>query len=379
MGSEPQTILQVIATLAPGGAERVVVDLCRHLDRDRFRPVICHLYPPSDLGQTPEAQGIEIVGPLATRRADPRLPWRLAAVVRRHRPSLVHLHLAPCGVWYTVAYVLRLSRVPFIYTNHSVYTELPLYARVALPLTHRLARWITCVSEDSARTMVHRFPFARRRYSVIRNGIALSRVRPLRPRDAVRAELGVQSADALICNVGNVRAAKGQDTLLRAFARVCSAHPRSALVVVGDTEDYPETTRELRALVAQHNLGHQVQFLGERSDVPDLLFASDAFVLSSRWEGLPISVLEAMAAAKPVVTTDVGGCSEAVADGETGLVVPPETPQALADALVYLLTRPDEAQRMGEAGRRRVEEHFTVEAMVRQHAELYTRLRTNLA
>ncbi|MBM3474815.1 MAG: glycosyltransferase [Armatimonadetes bacterium] len=374
MASAPSTILQVIGTLAPGGAERVVVDLCRHLHGGPFRSLLCHLYPPSDLAQTPEAQGIEVVGPLATRRADPRLPLRLAAVVRRCRPHLVHLHLGPPGLWYTLAYALHLCRTPFVYTNHSVYTELPAYARVALPFTHRLARWITCVSEDSARKMVTRFPFTKGRHTVIHSGIRSSRVLPQRPRHEVRTDLAIEPEAPLICNLANVGPAKGQTTLLRAFAGVHSAHPATRLIIVGDTQAYPEITRQLRTLVAEHRLEDSVQLLAKRTDVPDLLGASDVSVLSSRWEGLPMTILEAMAAGKPVVTTNVGGCAEAVVDHETGLVVPPENPEALADALGYVLTHPAEARRMGEAGRRRVEEHFTVEAMVGKHVELYERL-----
>lgn len=97
-------------------------------------------------------------------------------------------------------------------------------------------------------------------------------------------------------------------------------------------------------------------------------------MLSSRQEGFPITILEAMAAGKPVVATNVGGCAEAVVNGETGIVVSPEDPEALAEALEHMLTHPDEARRMGEAGRRRVEEHFSIESMVTKHIAVYESL-----
>jgi glycosyltransferase involved in cell wall biosynthesis len=108
--------------------------------------------------------------------------------------------------------------------------------------------------------------------------------------------------------------------------------------------------------------------------VPDLLNACDVFVLSSRQEGFPITILEAMAAGKPVIATDVGGCAEAVVDGEAGLIVPPETLATLADAILSVLADPERAQAMGASGRERVQREFTVDRMVDQHLELYRRM-----
>ena len=127
----------------------------------------------------------------------------------------------------------------------------------------------------------------------------------------------------------------------------------------------------IRGAIAEHHLEETGKLLGRRRDVPDLLNAADIFVLSSRQEGFPITFLEAMAAGKPVIATDVGGCAEAVADGETGLIVPPENPQALAEAISALISDPGRARAMGEAGRSRVKSEFTVDRMVEQHLELY--------
>jgi glycosyltransferase involved in cell wall biosynthesis len=139
-------------------------------------------------------------------------------------------------------------------------------------------------------------------------------------------------------------------------------------------EHEPATVETLRKAIAAHGLEDVVALLGRRRDVPDLLHAADVFVLSSRQEGFPITILEAMAAGKPVIATDVGGCSEAVVHGETGLIVPPENPDALANAIIELLEDRDRSAAMGAAGRERVEREFTVDRMVEQHLEVYERL-----
>jgi glycosyltransferase involved in cell wall biosynthesis len=121
-------------------------------------------------------------------------------------------------------------------------------------------------------------------------------------------------------------------------------------------------------------LSEDVIFTGIRQDVPNILGLLDVFVLPSLWEGLPIALLEAMAAGLPVVATAVGGTPEVVVEGETGFLVPPRDPEALAEAILRLLREPDLRRRMGEAGRKRVAEHFSVEQMVQKTEALYEHL-----
>jgi glycosyltransferase involved in cell wall biosynthesis len=167
--------------------------------------------------------------------------------------------------------------------------------------------------------------------------------------------------------VGRLKAPKDFLTLVRALA----ALPDRAFEaqIVGDGPDREEVAAEIRRL----GLEGRVQLAGERSDVPELLAGSDVFVLSSRSEGLPVSVLEAMAAELPVVASDVGGLAELVVDGETGVLVAPGDPTALADALGRLLDDRELRQRLGAAGRARAEDSFDLAAFRRAHVELYHR------
>jgi L-malate glycosyltransferase len=203
----------------------------------------------------------------------------------------------------------------------------------------------------------------------IPNCIRRERVASVRGRREVRHELGFADDTPLLCHVANLRQAKAQDQLLRAFAMVQRSFPASRLLMVGAGP----LESDLRELAHRLDLAEQVVFLGGRSDVPDLLAASDLFVLSSSHEGLPITILEAMAAGRPVVTTDVGGCAEAVEHEATGFVVPPAAPERLAGALVNLLQDPRRARQMGEAGRQRVATLFSPERFLEQHTRLYER------
>jgi len=169
-----------------------------------------------------------------------------------------------------------------------------------------------------------------------------------------------------VLTVARLDPQKGLHDLVAAAALV----PEARVMVVGEG---PER-RALETRIAHLGLGDRVHLLGFRSDVPDLLAGSDLFVLPSLFEGLPLSILEAMAAGKPVVATAIGGNDEAVVDGATGLLVPPGDPRALADAIRALLRDPERRRRLGEAGRRRAEAEFSAPAMVRRVAAVYDEL-----
>jgi glycosyltransferase involved in cell wall biosynthesis len=195
------------------------------------------------------------------------------------------------------------------------------------------------------------------RIRVIRNGIDLAgSPRPLRTVSGWRA-----------VHVARLNVVKDQTTLLRAARMVLDREPRFELDIVGDGEMRPALER----LAAELQLGSAVRFHGYRDDVRPFLAAADAFVLSSVSEGIAISLLEAMAAALPVVATRVGGTPEVVVDSGTGYLVPARDPAAMAEALITLLSQPEHARSLGDAGRARVEECFTLGATVQAYESLY--------
>jgi glycosyltransferase involved in cell wall biosynthesis len=228
-----------------------------------------------------------------------------------------------------------------------------LLTRLVAPRVDRVIE----VSERQAAPLV-RLGYRRERIVTVPNGVFDSDREPSADRVAVRASLGLGEDEFGVLCVANLRPEKGVDAFVEAVARARSEGARHVRGLVAG--DGPERGR-LERLAADRD---GVRLLGSRGDAPDLMAACDAVALLSEAEALPMSILEAMALGRPVVTSDVGGAAEAVADGETGMVVPPGDTAAAAAALAALAADPARARSMGEAGRKRQRERFDGEAMV---------------
>jgi len=358
-------VMQLIASLDRGGAERVVVDLACHLDRDKYRTVVVYLEGDGELEVELQDADIEVIRLPDRAKTDPRTCIALYQLMRRRRIEILHSHIPRPGFWgLSSAYF---AKTPVrVYTEHNVQMyQFPL--QQLYPAIVRFATDIICVSDRVRKSLHARYPKMGHKLVTIRNGIRADRMVQARGRSRVREEFGFQHEAAVICNVANLREAKAHDQLLKAFARARQALPGPKLLIVGTGH----LEQRLRALADRLGISADVAFAGRRSDIPDLLVASDLFVLSSIREGLPITILEAMASGLPVVTTDVGGCAEAVQDGTTGLVVPPNSPDLLAKAIIRVLNDRQLASKMGAAGRARVAECFSLQGFVEQHERLY--------
>jgi glycosyltransferase involved in cell wall biosynthesis len=204
---------------------------------------------------------------------------------------------------------------------------------------------------------------------VVENGIDLQTYSKTVDRVVVRKAFNAPLEVTVFCFVGRLTEQKGIDVFLRAIKMLPGQSGAFRVWLVGDGP----LRSELEQYVAKENLGSIVQFLGYRSDVPEILQASDVFVLPSRYEAMPISLLEAMAAGLPCVVTSVGDNAKIVEDGTTGIVVPPENPEALATALRKMLADSEMRQAMGEAARKKAQE-YSVERMAARIAEVYEEL-----
>jgi glycosyltransferase involved in cell wall biosynthesis len=348
-----------------GGAQTYVATLLPALAGRFDVAVAAHGSGP--LREAAGAAGVRFVELEHVRR--PLSLWRdvlglleLAALVRRERPHIVHVNSAKAGALGRIA--SWLTRVPIrIYTVHGwAYTAYTGAGSALYLWAERLLRPLTtvtiCVAESERRAGLEMRTCEESTTIVIRNGVELPDTEPP-PRRA---------GPCRIVAVGRLQAPKDALTLVRALA----ALPADAyeVLVVGEGPDRPDVEDEVRRL----GLDSVVQLAGTRTDVPQLLAASDLFVLSSRSEGLPLSILEAMAAGLPVVATSVGGIPELVVDGETGFLVPPGDPQSLAGAIERLVHDPELRRRLGTAGRSRAAERFDLVSARRAHIDLYASL-----
>ena len=283
--------------------------------------------------------------------------WRLARLLRRRRADVLHTHtLAAANVLARLAG--RAARVPVVshlhIENHFRPATRPLLARLD-NATARLAARLLAVSGDTRRAY-ERQGYPRGRIEVVYNGVDVPANGGFRRNDPARI-----GEIARLCDV------KGQRELLQAVARL----PEARLVLAGrDLEQGGAFQDALERESERLGIRERVEF-GFHDDVPALLESLDVVALPSWTEGLPIVLLEAMAHARPVVATPVGGTPELVTDGETGLLVPPRDPEALATALRRLLEDPELARRLGEAGRARVAERFTAAGQAQRILAIY--------
>ena len=362
--SRPPRILILITLAEAGGAQTYVAHLLPAL-ATRFE-VVVGAHGDGPLRDAAHAAGVRFVALRYVRHAlhpghDLLGLIELVALIRRERPDIVHANSSKAGVLGRLA--AALTRVPVrVFTVHGwafkAYSGLVsrLYRwadRLMAPLTSATI----CVSETERAAGLAAHTCGTERTVVIPNAV-----------DVEAAPHARHDGDPpRIVTVGRLAPPKDILTLLRALAAVDAK--TFSVLVVGDGPDRAAAETEIRAL----GLAGAVELAGERRDVPALLASADVFVLSSLSEGAPFSILEAMAAGLPVIASDVGGVAELVADGETGLLVPPADPARLAEALERLLQDRSLRRRLGEAGHARARDRFDLPALQRAHFELYAR------
>lgn len=354
-------VLQVLPELDPGGAEHVVLSLARHLPAHGFRVSVAALDGRGALAEKFEQLGCRVTDLGLRRRVSTRAARRLREIIRHDKPGIVHSHLFRAHL--ASARAVRSTDVRItVATEHQA--DPRRWAMRLLRWTSRNTTAITAVSEDVRHHLVTR-GFRPDRVHALANGIEIG---PIDQAVAIPpAQLGLPSDAQVVLFVGRLTAQKGLDVLLRAMARLAMSHPGLHLLVAGEGSE----RASLQRLASQLALASRVCFLGHRTDIAELMKTAHLAVMPSRWEGLSLVLLESMAAAVPVVATAVAGHGELVADGRTGLLVPPEDPAAMADAMTRLLEDRAMASHMAAAACDRVRREFTAGQMAGRYAGLY--------
>lgn len=354
-------VLILIKGLGIGGAETLIAEAAPLWDRDEFDYRVVYMLPWKDQLVTAIGDvGVEVIsldwkrppGLAATRR------WQ--RLVRSWRPHIIHSHLPAAGL------LARLSTpTPLhIYTEHNLVTSYRHLTRLLNRATYGLNHAVVAVSDAVAQSLTG-YPGPDLR--VIPNGVSVS----VSDEEVARARVGLalQPEDRLVVHVGNIRPHKGHDLLIEAAAILLRRLPDVTVVSVG-VEKLPGDLTRLRAMARERGVEERVRFLGRRKDARALIAAADVVVNPANAEGLPVSLLEALALARPVVATAVGGVPSVVRHGETGLLVPPGAPEPLAEALIQALSSPS-AVEWGKAGADLVQRDFGLERMVRAYESVY--------
>ena len=367
--SSPVTdIVYVIGQLGIGGTERQLVALVQRLDRRQFQPHVICLSQDDTLSEPMRQAGCPVYVVPRERLGLARTWLGLLSHLRRLRPAVAHVfayarYLAIPAAW--------VARVPHIVVSER---NVPLWKASWHRLLDRvLLRYVDLALANADRvrqTFWLDLGLPAERCRVIYNGLDLSAF-DVQQRAGFAAPIpdGIENplSGRVICAVANAEPKKRLNILIQAYASVRQQHPDTSLWIVGDGKQKPELVNLAESL----KIANRVHFWGRRYDVPAILRYATMGVLSSRIEGCANALLEYMAAGLPAVATRVGGNPELVVEDETGLLVPSGNPQALADAILYLLQRPDVARQYGIAGRHRVEQHFSMELMLSETEEVY--------
>lgn len=367
-------ICQVLHTLNVGGAEIMAANLARAL-RHRFQFVFACLDELGSQGDQLRREGfeIEVVGRQAG--VDWRSMKKLAKYFAAKKVQVIHAHQYT-PFFYSAASGLFRKRPGILFTEHGRWhPDLPNRKRIAFNrFALRKRDRVVGVGEHVRKALIDNEGLPADRVGVIYNGVNLSIYgngdgacnAPLK----LKHELSIPHDVTIALQVARLDPLKDHLTAIEAMAKVVKSRSDVHLLLAGDG---PERTA-IEAKIAEHSLAQQVHLLGSRSDVSNLLRAADIFLLTSVSEGIPLTIIEAMAAGLPVVATAVGGVPEVVLNEITGFLAPPKAPTELADAILALARNPSRRSEMGQAGRRRAQERFSAEDMDANYARAYAEI-----
>lgn len=373
MKSRVIRILYIIGQLAPDGAELQLVRLLQGLDKAAFRCYVCSLWPVLDLAPDVERTGAMMVPIFKQWRFDVSVPFRLARFIRKEKIDIVHCFLPTANLWGRLGGVLAGARVIVSERNMEIWK--PWYW---LWLDRLLARYTSMILTNAE--VIKRFVINTTKIEPDRTRVIYNSVNPVRfasiDRVALRSGFGLEQKVRIITSIGRLEEQKDFQTLLAAYAivreRVASLPMKILIVGQGSLR------RDLERLAQTLGIADETIFLGWRKDIETVLAITDIFVLTSIREGLPNVVLEAMAAGKPIVASDVGGIPEVVVNGLTGFLVSPQNVSGFAEAICRLLNDADEAAAMGIRGQIRAREIFTEDRMLSETQHVYFQLQQSL-
>jgi glycosyltransferase involved in cell wall biosynthesis len=360
--------LELILVASSGdiaGGERNLLDIGFHLKKEGWevKAVIPH---EGSIQASLESEGISFeVVPMPSYPTFSSL-LKLKKIFKKFQPRIIHAHGTRAALFARLANV---RKFPCIYTLHGIHYlhysnafKKWLYIwgeRFLKPLTSRFI----CVSQYDFNEGKKFGVIDPKRTAVIYNGV---RGFSLPSKEEARKEFTLND-EVVVLNIGRLHVQKGHTFLIEGAKKVLERKSNVKFWIVGEGEERGSLSEKIR----KEGLQGKISLLGYREDVSKLLAAADIFILTSLWEGFPYTILEAMSAGLPVVSTDVGGVAEAVEHQQTGLLVPLKKPHLLANALIYLIEHPEERKRMGEKGKERVREKFSLEKMLSEIEKVY--------
>jgi len=378
MSRGKKRILHFIESEGMYGAERVIINLSQQMQHsENYRPVIgcivAKANSPSALYDAAQSLGIEAIKiPIGNARLLSDLP-AAAKQLKAAKIDLIHSHGYKPSVFGFIIFLLK--KIPIIATCHLWFdpSKGPLKMRAMIMLEKFFYRWfpkVIAVSEP-IKSILLASNLLPDQVDVVRNGVDIPELTHLTQEiQQLRADLQITDTDFCVLNSARLSRQKAQWTLVKAAAILKQQGQPVRILIVGEGT----LLEELRTQIESENIADCVQLLGFRTDVNKLLALCDAFALPSIDEGMPMSLLEAAAAAKPIITTKVGDIGKLIEHNITGLIIPTEDPAALAEAIIQLKSDSSSAQKLAQKAHERMAENYSSQSMSNRYLTIYEKL-----
>lgn len=363
-------LLHITSTLEDHGYVWLIWNFARLVDSDKYQVLVCCMRKGGPYIDKFRELGVEVINLEMRHYLDFRVIFRLVRFLRENNIDIVHTHIRLAD-WYGRVSA-KLAKVPFIFTtvhNADYWRKERKYFAYALidKLTMALNTQIIAVSQAVKEFIIKWQKIDADKISVILNGTVIQKYSNASGGEGLKESLGLNEDKIIVGAVGRLVKQKALHDLLHAAQQILSSRSDIQLLIVGQGP----LEHKLKDLAAALKIEDSVIFTGFKTDIPQLLGLMDIFAMPSLYEGLGVAVIEAMMAGKPVVATEVIGLTELVIDQETGILVPPSDPQALAKAISTLMDSQDLRENMGKRGQERAFKHFSIERMVKDLLNFY--------
>lgn len=369
----PINLMFIVPCFGFGGLEKVVLSIVKNIDRSRFNPSFCTLLRPEpELMSKLEQFDLPCYVLQKKDKLDVSLFFRLRKVLAAENVQIINSH--DIGATLYAAPAARLAGVGrVVHTDHSQIMTMRQHLGVYRWIFRNLVTYSITVSKDLESYLIKELRISADRVSTIPNGIDTDEFATERDLSYLYEEFKIAKDDKIVGSIGRLKKQKGMKYLLYAFKIVVETMPEAKLLIVGDGE----LRKELEALRDELRLRDNVIFTGIRNDIPALLQFFDLFALSSLWEGQPITIMEAMAAGKPIVATDVGGNAEILMRDNLGKIVPPKDHKALADSILFVLANESRAREFGQNARNYAQRELDASSMALKYDDLLYSIMSN--
>ena len=374
-------ILHLVSRMTYGGAAALVTNWVTFLHESGHQVEVCTVYSKGQFSDQLENAGIPVysfdldpqgLNLQPKRKYDFRYLPSLINLIRRSNYEIVHVHLFPTSLVAAISSLFA-PESQYVLSEHSVYNRRRHYKVLKVldwVIYHRYMR-IIAVSDEVKAALIEWLPGIESKVVVVHNGIdPNSFYASTEDMSSLRDDLGIQINEKVLLYAGRLLPEKGADVLLSALTFISSRNLTFKVLIAGDGP----LLNQLHNFVINHSLGDRVAFLGRRNDIPLLLNLADLVVIPSRWEGLPMLLLEAMAASKTVIATNVGGIPGVIKHKVNGWLIPPEDPKLLNESIIYLLENEEQRNKLGIRAFQTINENFSIETSIIKLIKIYNNL-----